>query len=82
MQAMMMAPDPEKTVEDVAKTWAENGDFEEAAADNGYPSVGAAFAALGIDCAFDTENEFTRKYMRAAGTRARNAAAAGDFSVI
>jgi len=82
MQAMMLAPEPEKTVEDVAKTWEENGDFAEAAKDNGYGSVDEAFKALKLACAFDTENEFTRTHMRAAGTRARNAAVAGDFSVI
>lgn len=82
MQAIMMAPDPEKTVDDVARTWVENGDFAEAAADNGYSSVEEAFRSLGINCAYDTENEFTRKYMRAAGGRARAAALAGDFSVI
>lgn len=82
MEAFFRAPDPEKTWEDVARTWTGNGDYEEAARDNGYDTFVAAFKALKLNCAFDTENSFTRKYFLEAGKRARDAAVAGDFNVI
>lgn len=79
---ILMAEPAAKTAGDVMATWTGNGDASLASADNGYPDFESAFLALGLSCAFDPENTFTRAYFRGAAARAAEADEAGESQVI
>lgn len=63
-------------------TWFENGDPDAAARANGYISYGKACGELGDKCAFDPENEFTKRYLRARAAEEEEAVTAATEQVI